>query len=218
MKSTLTQNLVIAILAVIAGALLCLVAYTVAPQAFSFLVPSASKSPPPTRANTASPQYLQPPPTLALPQPPSLPNAVSPGNPPKPASVAGACPPCTLVVDTWRLEIEQVHSDAGTDPSRQIVSLMGSICNEGHANDTFMPFLYIMIQDSQGRTYQADVYPSSAAATRYGASDYTFTGANPGACSTIAFAYDTPSTEKSWLIVPDKTVSSWGGNFSFSVP
>jgi len=150
-------------------------------------------------------------PTVAIPTFDSAPT-VAPANQP----TAAPCPPCTVVVDTWRFDIQEIHSDLGMDPSRQMVVLIGVVTNEGMKQDLFMATDTMVLKDSGGREYQQDMNGTFTAGDKYG----TGPGGelNPGASEKEAWAYDVPATEKTFTIAAGDLAGSWGGDFIFTAP
>jgi tetratricopeptide (TPR) repeat protein len=122
----------------------------------------------------------------------------------------------TILVNSWRFEILEIQSDPGKDSSRQIVVLIGNMYNEGRTTDTFVPLYKIVLRDSAGREYGDDYQATNAAEDKYGAIGAAYV--NPGAYAYVAYAYDVPSSEHYFVIIPGSLAVSWGGNWSFNVP
>lgn len=123
--------------------------------------------------------------------------------------------PGTILVNNWRFVISEIRTDRGKDPSRKMVVLIGNLYNEGRASDTFTPSFTMLLRDSSGREYDDDYLGTVSATDKYGGS--LPSGVNPGAHVYVAFAYDVPASEYSFLIVPGDLATSWGGNYSFGV-
>ncbi len=206
MRASTAQNLLIAILAAIAGVLLGLVLYAVAPSAFTFLAPNAPAQVPQSPGMTSAPQN------------PNLPGGVYPSNTTGPVAPSHACPPCTLVVDSWRFELQEIHSDPSTDPSERIVVLVGTIQNNGTTPDLFTPSYVLLLRDFEGTTYKSDDATTHAAQARYRTAYAGAGKLNPGEHAYVAYAYVVVAGAADFLIVPGAMVASWGGNGTFSLP
>jgi len=73
-----------------------------------------------------------------------------------------------------------------------------------------------MLSDSQVRQYNFDVDLSFTAASKYG---YDEVGPlNPGQSGQAAFSWIVPASIKSFTIVAGNMASSWGGNFTVTIP
>ncbi len=178
-------------------------------------IPTAFIVPP---TYTPYPTYT-PPPTLA----PVTINTLEPIVFPT-ATLVSVPPPSGVVplgervikVNSWSLEILEIHSDLGTDSSRQTVVLLANLTNEGTGTDTFSAMFDVLLMDSQGRTYQEDSTAGFAAMSKY--QTEWAASINPSATVYIAIAYDVPVTEKSFTLVRGSLASSWSGNVSFTLP
>jgi hypothetical protein len=166
---------------------------------------------------TFAPPTIQPLPinTPILVQPPNATNTSQPTNtvtPPKP------CPPCTILVNSWRFEVQEIHSDPGKDSSRKNIILIGNMYNEGTTKDLFLPTFLLVLKDSAGHIYQDDLNATFAAEEKYGTELFGGGGSNPGAFTYVAYGFDVPASEKVFEIAPGELVASWGENFQFRVP
>lgn len=121
----------------------------------------------------------------------------------------------TLRVNHWLFQITAVKSDPGMDSSRQQVVLLGNLTNEGNSTDTFTG-QGIFLKDLQGRQYKDDNLGGYAAESKYGAQIPA--SMNPGATLYIAVAFDAPSSERTFTIIPGMLVVSWSGDITFTLP
>lgn len=128
------------------------------------------------------------------------------------------CPPCTVLVNSWRFTILEIHSDPGSDRSRQNIILIGNMYNEGTKKDLFLPTFLLVLKDSAGRVYEDDLNATFAAEQKYGTEYFGGGGSNPGAYTYVAYGFDVPASEKIFEIAPGEQVANWGGNFQFMVP
>ena len=94
-------------------------------------------------------------------EPSPIPATVAPSNAVKPVGTG------VIKVNSWSLEILEIHSDPGTDSNRQIVVLLANLTNEGTGTDTFTPRFKVMLKDSQGRSYEDDGVAGFAAQDKY---------------------------------------------------
>jgi hypothetical protein len=122
----------------------------------------------------------------------------------------------TLRVNNWLFEITAVHSDPGMDSSRQQVVLLGNITNEGGSTDGFVAYAKLILRDSQGRQYEDDRVGTFSAMDKYGTQIPA--GINPGATILYAVAFETPSSERTFTIIPGALVASWSGDITFTLP
>ena len=122
----------------------------------------------------------------------------------------------TLRVNNWLFEITAVHSDPGMDSSRQQIVLLGNITNEGNSTDTFVAYAKLILRDSQGRQYEDDTVGTFGARNKYGTQIPA--QINPGATVYIAVAFDAPSAERIFTIIPGSLVISWSGDITFTLP
>ncbi len=120
-----------------------------------------------------------------------------------------------LRVDHWLFEITAVRSDPGMDTSRQLVVLLANITNQGQSTDTFSDYS-LMLRDSHGREYEHDRVAGWAAMDKYG-TDYG-ASMSPGTTEYIAVAFNLPSSEKAFTIIPGSLVVSWSGDIAFTLP
>ena len=121
----------------------------------------------------------------------------------------------TLRVNHWLFQITAVKSDPGMDSSRQQVVLLGNLTNEGYSRDTFTGQA-ISLRDSQGRQYEDNIQGQLAAGDKYGTQMAVLM--NPGATLYIAVAFDAPSSERTFTIIPGMLVVSWSGDITFTLP
>ncbi len=121
-----------------------------------------------------------------------------------------------LRVDHWLFEIAAVHSDPGKDITRQIVVLLGNITNQGTMTDTFVAYGTLLLKDSHGRTYEDDRSATWAAMDKYG-TEYA-ASMTPGAREYLAVAFDVPSSERTFTIIPGSLVAGWTGDITITVP
>ena len=202
MRAKTAQTLMIAILVALAGMLLALVLYAVAPSAFTFLSPNA-----PAQAGMTS-----------APSNPTLAGGISQSNTTGTAAPSQACPPCTLQVDSWRFELQEIHSDPSTDPSERVIVLIGTIQNLGATPDVFTSNYVLLLRDSKGTTYKSDDATTRSAQAKYRTASAGGGKLNPGDRAHVAYAYIVVAGTRDFLIVPGAMVASWGGNGSFSLP
>lgn len=122
----------------------------------------------------------------------------------------------TIVVNSWRYEITDVRVDPGLDPSRKVISLLGTLTNEGMKTDTFTAFGKLILRDSQGREYEDDHAATSMAEDKYD----TEISANidPGATKYVAIGYSVVADETQFTIIPGSLVASWSGDIVFTLP
>lgn len=121
-----------------------------------------------------------------------------------------------LRVNHWLFEITAVHSDPGINSSRQQIVLLGNITNEGTSTDTFVAYAKLVLKDSQGRKYEDDQTGTYSAWRKYGTE--IAASMNPGARVYVAIAFDVPSSERTFTIIPGGLVVSWSGNITFTLP
>ncbi len=176
------------------------------------LTAAAPTAPPIPPTDTPEPQPTNTPLPTDTPQPPNTPSPTETPIPPTDTPT----PIGTIRVDHWLFEITEVHSDPGRDATRQQVVLLGNLTNEGTSTDTFVAFGTLMLKDSQGRRYEDDQVGTFAAEDKYGTEIPA--GMSPGATVYIAIAFDTPSSEKTFTIVPGDLVVGWSGDITFTLP
>jgi hypothetical protein len=202
MRAKTAQTLMIAILVALAGMLLALVLYAVAPSAFTSLSTNA-----PAQAGMSP-----------APSNPTLAGGINPGNPTGAVGPNQACPPCTLLVDSWRFQLQEVHSDPSADPSERIIVLVGTIQNIGTTADVFTSNYVLLLRDSKGTTYKSDDASTRAAQVKYRTAPAGGGKLNPGERAQVAYGYIVVAGTRDFQIVPGAMVASWGGNGSFSLP
>lgn len=190
-----------------------------APEATATAVPtdppSPSRTPTETPAPSETPRPTETPTTEAATQTPA------PTETPRPTDTQ---PPATdsttsigeVKVDHWVFEIEEVKSEPGMDSSRQNLVLLGQLTNEGRETSTFVAVYTLVLQDSQGRTYQEDVLAQFATMDKYGTEIPA--SISPEASRYVAIAFDVPASEETFSLVPGSLASSWSGDVTISLP
>jgi hypothetical protein len=135
----------------------------------------------------------------------------------QPAATLGSNQPIGVIkVNSWSLDILEVHSDPGKDSSRQVVVVLANLTNEGTGTDTFVVNFNINLMDSQGRKYEVDDVAGFAAQDKY-QTEYS-ASIDPGASIYYSFAFDVPATENSFSLIAGDLASSWSGDVSFRLP
>jgi len=120
-----------------------------------------------------------------------------------------------IEVNEWLIEITEVRSDPGPDPSRQLVVILGNVINQGMKTGTFTACYKVELRDSKGRVYEDDSRATSAARRKYGTDIPA--SISPGDRRYAAFAFNVPASEKTFTLVRGSLAQGWSGDITFTL-